>query len=311
MATTIAAQDGVQHAPSTDPEVHRPLIVVDPPMDGRDIANVQRATAERLKQRGIGAGEVPVPDHGRFTAATALACIEAQYFLGLRSDTYLMQDEHGHRVLTEGAQRVIREPATRDAEQLGRAKARHAQAARGPRFYAELAAGMGLAGKGAQDALAYAAKHVGIKEHPPGSNSGPMIDDWLKLTGYDSPQPWCGCFVNACIVAGGIPSGAGWGIGYTPSIVAHAKAGKDDWSWHPTGGKPGDLALYDTGPGGDIAVHVEIVRAQLSDTRYSTYGGNTSGGSSGSQSNGGMVARHDDRSRVGGFRIIGFARPPY
>lgn len=311
MATTVAAQDGIKHAPSADPEVHRPLIVVDPPMEGRDIANVQRATAERLKQRGIGGDEVPVAVHGKFTAATALACIEAQYFLGLRSDTYLMQDKHGHRVLTEGAQRVIRAPQTRDPEQLHRAKARQAQAARGARFYADMAAEMGLSGKGAKDALAYAAKHVGIKEHPPASNSGPMIDEWCRLAGYGSPQPWCGCFVNACIVAGGVPSGAGWGIGYTPSIVAHAKAGKGGWSWHPTGGRPGDLALYDSGPGGDIAVHVEIVRAQLSDTRYSTFGGNTSGGTPGSQSNGGMVARRDDRSTVGGFHIIGFARPPY
>ena len=93
--------------------------------------------------------------------------------------------------------------------------------------------------------------------------------------------------------------------------MAHAKAGRDGWSWHTSDGKPGDLALYDDGPGGAIAVHVEIVRAKLSATRYSTYGGNTSAGSSGSQSNGGMVARHDDRSTTGGFHITGFARPPW
>lgn len=310
MATTaISAKDGVKHAPSKDPDVHRPLVAVHPPMEGRDVANLQRAARERLEQRGIGRDEVPVPDHGKFTPATALACIEAQYFLGLRSDTYLMKDKHGHRVVTEGAQRIIRRPQTRDADQLARAKERHDQIARGPRFYEQLAAELGLNGHGVKAALAFAEKHVGIREQPPMSNSGPKIDDWCRLAGYKGPVPWCGCFVNACVVAGGIPSGAGW-IGFTPSIVAKAKKGAGGWSWHMTG-RPGDLALFDNGPGGDIAVHVEIVRARLSNSRYSTIGGNTSGGASGSQDNGGMVARHDDRSTMGGFHIIGFARPPW
>ena len=108
-------------------------------------------------------------------------------------------------------------------------------------------------------------------------------------------------------MAAGLPSGAGW-IGYTPSIVARAKAGTDGWTWNSVG-QPGDLALFDT-PGGAAAVHVEIVRERLSDTRYSTFGGNTSAGD-GSQSDGGMVARRDDRATVGAFPIIGFARPPY
>ena len=37
MATTtqqISAQDGMPHAPSADPSVHRVLVVVDPPMQG-------------------------------------------------------------------------------------------------------------------------------------------------------------------------------------------------------------------------------------------------------------------------------------
>ena len=313
MATTTVrpvAEDGIEREPSRDPEVHRPLIAVDPPMLGRDVANLQRATRMRLKNRGIGPDDVPVPDHGKFTIATALACIEAQYFLGLRSDTYLMKDKHGHPVVTEGAQRIIRHPDTRDSEQLERAKARQAQVRRGPRYYEKLAREFGLTGNGPRDALAFAAEHVGVKEQPAGSNSGPLIDDWCALTGYDSPVPWCGCFVNACVVAGGIPSGAGW-IGYTPSIVKRAQNRTGGWSWHTTDGEPGDLALFDDGPGGAIAVHVEIVRAQLSQTRYSTYGGNTSSGASGSQSNGGMVARHDDRSTLGSFRIIGFARPPW
>ena len=299
----VAAQDGVDREASQDPSVHRVLVVVDPPMQGRDVANLQRAISARLKARGI---DVPVASHGKFTEATALAAIEAQYFLGLRQDTYLRTDAKGHRVLTEGAQRIIREPDTRTPDQLQRAKDRRGQLERGPRYYEELARSFG-AGGGVEDALAFAAAQVGIRERPAGSNSGPKIDDWIRAGGYNGPVPWCGCFVNACIMAAGLPSGAGW-IGYTPAIVAHAKRGIDGWSWHSVG-QPGDLALFDT-PGGDPAVHVEIVRERLSDTRYSTYGGNTSAGD-GSQNDGGMVARRDDRATVGAFPIIGFARPPY
>jgi hypothetical protein len=60
-----------------------------------------------------------------------------------------------------------------------------------------------------------------------------------------------------------------------------------------------------------MAVHVEIVRRKLSDTTYSTYGGNTSGGITAPGVGGDMVARHDDRSTQGAFHIIGFARPPW
>ena len=309
MATVSAerpvADDGVKRTPSDDPTVHRALIAVDPPMSGRDVANVQRETRERLKARGI---DINVPDHGKFTVATALACVEAQYFLGLRSETFLMKDKHGHRVLTEGAQRVIRDPESRDQDQLDRAKERRAQAERGPRYYDELKAELGVGGgKGPAAALEFARKHIGVTESPAGSNSGPEIAKWTKATGYTCPVFWCGCFVNVCIMAGGLPSGAGW-IGYTPYIVSRAKAGTGGWSWHASG-KPGDLALFDT-PGGDPAVHVAIVEKKLSDSSYQTIEGNTSAGDGGSQSNGGGVFRRV-RSTQGNFRIIGFARPPY
>ena len=209
--------------------------------------------------------------------------------------------------MTQGAQRAIRHPESRDALALARAKRRSEHAGRGSRFYDDLAWELDLVGRGADDALAFAADAVGIRERPPGSNSGPTIDDWCRAAGYKVPVPWCGCFVNACIMAGGLPSGAGW-IGFPPAIVARARRGAGGWSWHAQG-RPGDLALFDT-RGGDPAVHVEIVRARLAPTRYSTYGGNTSAGD-GSRLDGGTVARRDDRSTLGELRIVGFARPPW
>jgi hypothetical protein len=305
--TGIDAEDGVPRDPSNDPTAHRALVVVDPPMLGRDVANLQRAARDRLRTRGL-ADDIPVPTHGKFTLATALACLEAQYFLGARSETYLLKDKHGHRVVTVGAQRMIREPETRDADQLQHAEGRRRQLAHGPRYYEELAKELGLVSRGPADALKFAAAQIGTKEQPAESNWGPKIKDWIRAAGYDGPVPWCGCFVNACLMAGGLPSGAGW-IGYTPSILARAKAGTGGWSFHASG-QPGELALFDT-PGGDPAVHVEIVRRRLSDTSYENIGGNTTAGNNGSQSNGGMVALRNDRSTVGNFRIIGFARPPW
>ena len=305
---TIAAANGIEHVPSTDPEVHRPLVVVDPPMEGRDVRNLQRATAARLKARGL-ADEVPVATHGKFTLATALACLEAQYFLGLLPETYNRKDVHGHRVVTERAQEIIRHPETRTDEQRARSERRKAELKRGPRFYEELAVKLGLTGgHGIEDAVKFALSVVGTKEQPPGSNDGPKIHDWCKAAGYELPVPWCGCFVNACLMAGGLPSGAGF-IGSTVAILARARKGTGGWSFHSEG-KRGDLALYDDGPGGDEVVHVELVLKRLSSTTYETVGGNTSSGN-GSPSDGGMVAHHTDRSTTGAFHIIGFARPPW
>ncbi len=300
MAPTFAARDSLEPRPSSDPGVHRPLVVVDPPMEGRDVAELQRATREHLQRRDAGDYEVPVCDHGRFTPATALACIEAQYLLGVRADAYLLRDRHGNRVLTAAAQRVIRDPEARDGEQLARAEARDAQLDRGPRPYAQLAAAMGMTGSGPMDALAYAATHVGIRERPPGSCSGPAIDEWIRLAGYRGPVPWAGCFVNACLVAGGVPSGAAWGIGFAPSIVGRARAGAGGWSWRSADGRPGDLVLFAGEPGDADALHVEIVRAQLASDCYSTYGADRRA----------TVGRHD-RPLTGALRIIGFARPPW
>ena len=304
MATTAirpVAEDGIKREASNDPTIHRPLIVVDPPMLGRDVANLQRATHARLKARNL-ADDVPVPMHGKFTLATALACIEAQHWLGLRSDTYLLKDKHGHRVVTEGAQRVLRDPDSRDDQQRDRARVRKVHLKEGPRIISGLEVG-----KGPGDAIAYAKKQVGVKESPLGSDSGPKIDDWCELTGYDQPVPWCGCFVNACIIAGGVDNGKAWGIGYTPYILNRAKNNTKGWSFHMKG-MPGDLALLDSS-GGDPVEHVEIVVKRVSDTQYETIGGNTSG-PGGNQSQGTMVAKKM-RSTASGFRIIGFARPPY
>lgn len=304
-------QDGIKRMSSQDPDVHRELVVVYPPMGGRDVAVLNHAVKARLDARGM---DIPTPTHGKFTHAAAVAAVEAGYFLGLRSDTYLRRTMVGgdpRLTVTEGAQTIIRNPDRRSDEQLARAKERQGQLERGPRYYEELAKDGGdvMPGRGAKAAMAFAVKQLGTTESPPGSNWGPKIGAWIKAAGYVSPVPWCGCFANACIMAGGLPSGAGW-IGYTPAIVGHARKGIGGWSWHGAAdGRLGDLVLFDT-PGGDPAVHVGVAEKQINAGTYQTIEGNTSSGSAGSQSEGGGVFRRT-RSTSGHFRIIGFARPPW
>jgi len=300
-------QDGIKRDASEDPSVHRELVVLNPPLEGRDVANIQRAIKLRIDARGL---DVPTPVHAKWTHASAVAGVEAGYFLGARSDTYLdVTKVKGERrlVMSEGLQELIRNPDGRTDEQKARAKARQGQLEAGPRYYKELSDELiGDSNGGKEEALKWGLKQVGITENPPGSNWGRPVQDWIKLTGYGSPQPWCGCFLNAVLIKGGIANGKGW-IGYTPAIISHAKRGIGGWKWvGPSSGQRGMLSLYDT-PGGDPAVHVGIVTKRFGSGSYEALEGNTG---SGSNADGGQVQVRN-RSTSGNFRIVGFAVPPW
>lgn len=161
--------------------------------------------------------------------------------------------------------------------------------------------------KGADAAVAYALKmsRLGIREQPSGSNLGPYITEWARLTGYKVPPGvyWCGCFVNACLVAAGFE--ADHTLGYCPSVEARAKAGTDGWRWANANANPrkGWLPLF----GARIADHIEIVVADGFPLR--TVGGNTSAGN-GSPNNGGGVYAHNF-STYRGLPLRGYAIPPF
>jgi len=38
---------------------------------------------------------------------------------------------------------------------------------------------------------------IGMGEHPPGSNRGPQIDEWLQAAGVAPGSPWCAAFATA------------------------------------------------------------------------------------------------------------------
>jgi hypothetical protein len=58
----------------------------------------------------------------------------------------------------------------------------------------------------ARAALELAAAAIGVREHPPGSNRGPEIDEYLRNVGLDrgmGSYPWCAAFVCTMATAAG------------------------------------------------------------------------------------------------------------
>jgi len=44
--------------------------------------------------------------------------------------------------------------------------------------------------------LTVAKRYLGVTEQPKGSNRGPFIDDFIRFTGLQPPQPWCAAYVS-------------------------------------------------------------------------------------------------------------------
>ena len=65
-------------------------------------------------------------------------------------------------------------------------------------------------------ALRYALTFVGVKEQPPGSNRGPLIDKWLEGAGISVPPgaPWCMAFVHAMYKFYGVDLGGWASVGF-------------------------------------------------------------------------------------------------
>ena len=51
----------------------------------------------------------------------------------------------------------------------------------------------------AQKALEIALTHEGISEEPKGSNSGPVVNQYLKSVGLGKGNAWCMAFVYWCV----------------------------------------------------------------------------------------------------------------
>jgi hypothetical protein len=250
-------------------------------MEGRDVAFFQRALNERYERWDV---DFTVDVDGAFGSSTREATKTVLHGLGIAQQ----QMEHG---VTPELRLKVRNPDRRNHAELARARERRDWLRRLRRLHE---------GHGPQAAIAYARKQVGVTESPPNSNRGRLIDHWQRMC-HISGAPWCGAFVNACLVAAGFPSEPG--LRYCPWIESHARSGQGGWSWHRIDrARPGDLVLY----GRAIAQHVAIYVGN-----GQTIEGNTSSGPGGSQDNGGGVFRRRRNFGDPGFPARGVARPPY
>jgi hypothetical protein len=264
----------------------RTLKLVSPAMRGNDVERFQRDINAELGRWDI---EFRLTEDGVYGTATRDTAASVCYGLGLQSPVM----DHGATPAIRLKVRHRRLTPTEKVRFRDRAEWRDRLRRR-------------LDGPGAVNAaLSFALSMLGISENPPGSNTGPKIDAWQRACGVHA-APWCGCFVNACLVSGGFPDQE-W-LRYCPWIEGRAKSSEGGWSWHQVP-KVGDLVLY----GSRIAQHVGIVKEVGAVADTATIEGNTSTGPGGSQSSGGIVAlrhRHIDGS-LQALPIRGYARPPW
>lgn len=262
----------------------RTLHLTSPLTSGSDVRVLQRDVNLHLKRWGANTGFLD--EDGQYGPLSEHRAREVAFGIGLGQGTY----QHG---VTPYVRHRIHDLRLLNPVQRKRLHERRSWRVR----FAHR-----LHGGGVQLATAYAKRMaaLGVHEVPAGSNAGPFITEWERLTGYGPGVYWCGCFINAVLIAGGFHPQPF--LGYVPNVEAKARGGRDGWSWHGAGAqREGDLACFGGGE------HIEYVTATGSPLR--TIGGNTSKGD-GSPNNGGGVFAHDF-SRYQGLRLDGYARPPW
>lgn len=142
-------------------------------------------------------------------------------------------------------------------------------------------------------ALKLAQKYVGVKEKPPGSNRGPLIDRWNLAACGMTGVFWCCSFVHGMFLEAGknLPGGAS-----VLNVRVWAQS-VGDIVKRP---RRGDLACFEFNEGAwDYGDHIGFVERTLA-LRWSggkftgwiqTIEGNTQSGQAGEQSDGGGVFR--------------------
>jgi predicted chitinase len=246
-----------------------------PEMRGKDIRSWQVFVNRTLRKWKVGY-EVSVD--GEYGKETARWTKKVLYGLGIPIANW--------NGLTAEARVKARHPGRRTAHEVAAARSRRAYRERLGRKHARPKGGK-------KAAIAYAKHHADRKTAETRTNSGPFIDDWCKLAQMAPGNPWCGAFVNACLVKGGQPSR--YWLRYTPLLVNKAKAGDEGFSWHTSKPRVGDLVLFNWA-GGDWVDHVGLVIEVNADGSVRTVEGNISN----------KVDYHIRKSM-----ILGYARPPW
>lgn len=275
---------GPTPGPAPAPATPRTFRLESPPMRGRDVAAFQQLLNERFAAWNI---DKRIDVDGEYGPMTRRAARQAVYALGI-SGTKLA---HG---VTPELRIKLRRPSRRTPEEIAHATRRRGWLGRLRRQHE---------GRGAQAALAYARKHLGVVESPPSTNRGPLIDRWNRATGTMPGSPWCGNFANACLMAAGFPPEP-W-LKLCSAIEGNARAAKGGWHW-TTSPRPGDLVLFTVG---GAANHVGIVEAVAKGAVVTIEGNTHKDYDPGRFWEGyGVFRRHHP---VGQSPIRGYARPPY
>lgn len=143
-------------------------------------------------------------------------------------------------------------------------------------------------------ALDIGGSYVGVSEHPPSSNRGPVVDVFLAACGFrfrdgQDGVPWCGCYITECLRRAGSKI-SGFNMAYVPSWVAAAHEGTAGLRViRASDVQAGDIACMDWNHD-RLADHIVFARGPVKNGEFPTREGNTSASDAGDQSNGGCVA---------------------
>lgn len=159
-----------------------------------------------------------------------------------------------------------------------------------------------------QLALDHMHKRLEYTESPANSNCDDRPDgirtaqDHCAAGTWLRGEPWCGCWCFYALETASVAK-IDYHLASVAQIEDYARGGQKcyrGWTTDPSKVKNGDLVVI-----GGRGVHVEMVRGAASSSSVPTYGGNTSPGTGGSQSNGGgAYARTRYASEIHGYALV-------
>lgn len=270
--------------PGPNREIHRPLSLVTPNMQGPDVEELQESINADFSGFKL-PGRCDVD--GEFGPQTKRRANRILYLLGA--------DPQGEGLagplFTQAEQKIIRDPSSRTREQKERSERRVEQALAAASRHDD----------GADKAAGWCLSQKGVTEKPLGSNWGEPVETWIKFCGFTGPVFWCGCFV-----AYGAMKIAGAAVKY-PTVLTH---NEEMLRYADAGGYGVERVSIAEARRGDIVsftfAHIGMLLGPIEGGRLWTVEGNT--GQQGQQNNGGGVYEHNDRTTG---VVLGIVRPDY
>lgn len=266
-------------------EVHRPLALVSPLMQGEDVHQLQLGLDSLLDHYKI--DWLPLHADGVLGPQTLHAARFLTWVIGLgKGHREPIQKRH---VITQATQRLLRSPEHRSRVERTRAKRRSRRLAK-IRHRQE---------SGTAGTVAYARACVGITESPAGSNRGP--DRFVEVDGKRVPAGvsmfqlkfgldgvyWCLCFASFSAIEHGGAKISG-NVAYSVAIESYARLHENGFvQVRLEDARPGDFTIWGFDGASAPSDHGELV-VEVANGPKEDVGGNTSS-EGGSQSNGGGV----------------------